>query len=567
MAKSSDRSDRGRVKESVSGSTSIAAIRSLFSRSADNSAGVHGQVPPWSTKNLIAAGQEAWTVIVARRAEITAVAVFLIVIVVYLQTLLPGPEFFDTGEYQVAPYVLGNMHQTGYPFYGVVGKIFGTLVPIGSFAYRMNLMSATFLAIMASMLVFISLRYRVLPIIAFAAALSFGFAGNVWGTAIHADPHPLTALIAASLWLMALKWRDSGERRWLWTMAVLSGLGLGAAVILVAELPAIIIYTVITRPREFFAPKTMIVAALLGAASLAGIYTYLPIRAMMHAPLNYWDPQTWERFRDVVFSGGGGLFTLEGLIAIPRVLAQNGAQIIGWYGDWLTPAGRAIVAILAAIGFFTLAKRDRRLALVVFIGVILPIYASVTVPNAERGRYFIMSNWLLFFLTGIGTQTALIDPIRNLSYGSIRQSLSILAVVASLIFPYYLVHNLWNSSWHNDNDAEVFIDGVFSVLKPHALVLSWWGASTALWYGRYVEGKRPDVTIMDNSEALPRGWEGLSPALDLYYGTRPIYAVSWPDEIERYEKKYRMRKIVQLNWFGMAVHEVVGRKDAPPKTP
>jgi hypothetical protein len=128
------------------------------------------------------------------------------------------------------------------------------------------------------------------------------------------------------------------------------------------------------------------------------------------------------------------------------------------------------------------------------------------------------------------------------------------------------VQNLWTSSWHNDHDAEVFIDGVFAVVKPNALILSWWGSSTALWYGGLVEGKRPDVKVIDDSEALPRGWQGLAPAIDLYYGERPIYAIGFPDEIERYGKKYQLRQVAELNWFGMKIHEVVGRKDSQSKT-
>ena len=155
-------------------------------------------------------------------------------------------------------------------------------------------------------------------------------------------------------------------------MSLLSGVGLGGAVILVAEVPAIVIYARISRPREFFAPKTMIVAALLGVVGLVAIYTYLPIRAMMHAPMNYWDPQTWTRFQEVVLSGGGGLFTLNGLMSIPRVLAKNAGDIFGWYGEWLTPAGRAIVGVLGIVGFVALMKRDWRFACVVFIGFFLP---------------------------------------------------------------------------------------------------------------------------------------------------------------------------------------------------
>jgi hypothetical protein len=507
-----------------------------------------------------------WQVVLGRRAEVTAAAAFVVIMIAYVQTVMLGPAFFDTAEYQVAPYVLGNMHQTGYPLYGIVGKIFGTLVPIGSFGYRMNLMSSVFLATMAAFLVLLALRYSVTPLVALAAAMAFAFSGNVWLAAEHADPHPLTALIAASLWLLALRWKDTGDRRWLWITAWLSGLGLGAAAILVGEIPAIVLYTVIARPREFFRPVTMLVAALLGVIGVIGIYSYLPIRAMMHAPLNYWNPQTKVNFEMVVFSGGGGIFTLEGLRSIPALLAFYDPQMFAWYGEWFTPAGRIIVFLMAAIGLVSLARRDWRIAVAVFVGVILPVYAAISVPNMDRGRYFMITNWLLFFLAANGAQAALIAPIRKIDRGSIRQSLSILAVAVCLGFSLYVMNTNWNLTLRNDHDAEGFIDGVFKALKPDAIVLSWWGSSTALWYGHYVEGKRPDVTIYDGSDAFPRGWPDLTTAIDLNYGKRPVYAVSWPDEIDRYRKKYQLKKVADLAWFGMTVNEVVGRKDEGAKT-
>jgi hypothetical protein len=94
-----------------------------------------------------------------------------------------------------------------------------------------------------------------------------------------------------------------------------------------------------------------------------------------------------------------------------------------------------VVAVLGVIGFVVLARRDWRIALAIFIGFFLPIYAAVSVPNAERGRYFMMSNWLLFFLTALGTQAALIAPVQKIDRGSMRQSLLTLILMACLLSP------------------------------------------------------------------------------------------------------------------------------------
>lgn len=66
------------------------------------------------------------------------------VLTVYVRTLLPhlgGTE--DTPKFQYLGYVLGTAHHPGYPLYVMVSHLFSYL-PIGTLAYRINLMSACF---------------------------------------------------------------------------------------------------------------------------------------------------------------------------------------------------------------------------------------------------------------------------------------------------------------------------------------------------------------------------------------------------------------------------------------
>src|SRR5258708_36088461 len=74
-------------------------------------------------------------------AGVAAVGVFAVAFVVYLRTLLPGPSFGDWAEMQFIPAQLGIPHPTGYPLYVLLGWLF-SLVPIGSWAYRADLLSA-----------------------------------------------------------------------------------------------------------------------------------------------------------------------------------------------------------------------------------------------------------------------------------------------------------------------------------------------------------------------------------------------------------------------------------------
>ena len=58
-------------------------------------------------------------------------------------TLMPGLGYWDTGEAQTVPPVLGTFHPTGFPTYALVGWLASiVLQPFGDAAFRMNLLNA-----------------------------------------------------------------------------------------------------------------------------------------------------------------------------------------------------------------------------------------------------------------------------------------------------------------------------------------------------------------------------------------------------------------------------------------
>ncbi len=522
-------------------------------------------VAPFRTGDGAANLDGVWSLIKARRVAITGSITFAAVMIIYLRTMMPGPAFMDTGEFQTVTYVLGVAHPTGYPLYTIVGKLFGTLIPIGSWAYRMNLLSALSVAIAAAMLTVLALRYRVSLLVAVIAALGFACSLNTWRAADHADPYTLTVMIGAALWLMAMKWKDTGERRWLWTMALVSGVGLGSTGVLSMELPAIILYALAVQPRKFFRPTTMIVAGLLGVFGLVGIYLYLPIRASMHPPLNYGNTYTWRGFQFVALGGQvGGIInylTWEGL----RIFLHALPRVVDWYGEWLTPAGLALVGLLALIGLGALAVREWRLALCVVLGFIIPVYPTLTMPINDTTHYLLISNWLLFFAAAVGTEVLVMNPLRNLNYGSFRQSLTPIAYAVLLWLPFGLAQANWSGAdMHGYHDAEILAREVFAKVKPHAVIFCWWGPSNALWYGHFVEGLRPDVDVYDDSTTIDRGWGGVTPAIGRFYPGRPVYSLPYGDQVVGIEKKYKLRLVADLSVFGQAIYEVVGPSGPSP---
>jgi hypothetical protein len=80
-----------------------------------------------------------------------AIAVFVVVLVGYVWTLAPTVTFWDAGEFIAAAKILGIPHPPGTPLFVLMGNVWGTLVPIGAFAYRTNLLTAIFSAAAAAM--------------------------------------------------------------------------------------------------------------------------------------------------------------------------------------------------------------------------------------------------------------------------------------------------------------------------------------------------------------------------------------------------------------------------------
>jgi len=67
----------------------------------------------------------------------------ILVFGVYLFTACPTVYLGDSGELTAAAFSIGIPHNSGYPLYVLLGKLF-CLIPLGSIGFRVNLMSCFF---------------------------------------------------------------------------------------------------------------------------------------------------------------------------------------------------------------------------------------------------------------------------------------------------------------------------------------------------------------------------------------------------------------------------------------
>ncbi|MBE9507493.1 MAG: DUF2723 domain-containing protein, partial [Chloroflexi bacterium] len=232
--------------------------------------------------------------------RLVPVLVFLAAFTLYVTTTAPATLFGDPSEYQFIPAILGIAHPPGYAFYVLLAKLWQTLVPVGTVAFRTNLLAAAMGAWVVTAIYLIArdlqstVRNPLLP--SLFAALSLAAAPDLWQHAIHANAHIVSvALTTTHLWLLARWWR-TGNDRWLAIFALTLGWGATHHPITLFGVPAYVIFILVVRPRILRQWRTLLVLVgclLLGLAPLL----YYPLRSPnLPFGLEPRDMNTWAGF-------------------------------------------------------------------------------------------------------------------------------------------------------------------------------------------------------------------------------------------------------------------------------
>lgn len=441
----------------------------------------------------------------------------LIALAVYVRTLLPGQAFGDWGEMQTVPHVLGVAHPTGYPTYIVLAWL-AHLVPLGSIAFRANLLSAVLVSAALAVTVAILLRLGTRPAIAIGAALGLGAIGTVWAAATVAEVNPLHLLFVAALLHRAMVWEEHRRPRDLVLGAVLLGLALGNHLLILFVAPFIVLFVLWAGRRELAAsPWTLAMAAAAGVVA-TGIYLYIPIAAANDPPLPYNHPVTLEA---VLWLVSGAQF--RGQFAF---LSTSGlSEFAGSIGAlWQVLASRAtpVLPILGLLGLALLVRRRPAIGLMCAGILVMNLYIWATYLRLE---HYLLVPWLL--LT-IGAAIALESAGRTLDDRAPAGLRSIgpsrVLGLASIALAAGLAATNWAAADRSaDRSADTYVDAVLTALPPDAAILSEWDASTPLWHARYVLDRRPDVLIVDDTNIVYDGWVTREHRIASLICERPVF--------------------------------------------
>ena len=478
----------------------------------------------------------------------------------YARQAAPSVGGGNSGEFQVMAHLLGIAHPPSYPLYLLLAKGASLLPLPGDVAWRINLLTAVLGGVAVALSGVLALlvtpgrggtpstpsqvtRCRSLDLgggpacrLLAVCAVAVGAMPRLWTLAVEAEVFTLHLALVLAFWIALVCWRaatPARRGRWLLLAGLLAGLGLAnhRTFLFVAAGGAL---TVLLSPGRWPTPRQVL---LTGALFLAGLTPYLYVVRGLLLPVAYFAPTDVRRLtRGEVWyvlqgnaSGetGGGAIVAALLRDVPLLLDRSrwlGGHVAGQFG----PLG-ALVAGLGAAGLLLVWRRHPAWASGAILGALGgALFGMAYAKYPDGDRYLLPLHTLLALGLGAlvaacpdrGRRGAPAPPAeRSPRVGALTGlvmalyfalPLGVLTARTTATRGGYVHHTLHN------------LDGV----APDAVVCSWWSSAWGWWYAQYVDGHRPDVSL------VPRGPDECDrDIVPQQLGRRPVYLPGMTDRV------------------------------------
>jgi len=165
-------------------------------------------------------------------------------------------------------------------------------------------------------------------------------------------------------------------------------------------------------------------------------------------------------------------------------------------------------------------------------------FFAVSYVNADINRYYLGPalmawTWLAILaatvidaLARAATDRDVDDPSAAATVATRSALTAVLLAVVLLVPTLFALPSRYHAvDLRGDQAAASWTDHVLDVMAPDAVIVSWWSYSTPLWYAQRVEGRRPDITIVDDRTRLDEHLGGLTDVIDANLATRPVYVI------------------------------------------
>lgn len=410
----------------------------------------------------------------------------LVLLGIYLRTMAPGLTWAndgsDGGDLITAAYTGGVAHPSGYPLYLLLARLF-QLIPLGSLAWRTNLMSAVFAALSALFIyhiVFRILRGQSLNHAWFAALLAgaaFGLTPLAWSQAVITEVYTLQAFLTALILYLYLFPSPRANTLRALTLGMAMGNHLTSLFLLslLVDFPK-------ARQNLSFSFASSLTRQLLWFTTGISLYLSLPLRAHANPPVNWGNPVTLERFWWLV---SGSLYRSYYLQPSWAVIGERlpawaslMLQQFGWLGIVMGVAG-------VMIGF----QPGRLYVSTLWV---FAIYSGFALVYSSDDSYLYLLPACVAFSIWLGLAAG------HLLTTSHSQALNWISVAALTVF--FLGQAMSRAAQvdaSQDLRAERFGRQIMSEVPQDALLFARGDRAVfTLWYFHFALKQRPDVIVI-----------------------------------------------------------------------
>jgi hypothetical protein len=485
------------------------------------------------------------------RATLPAVGAGLIGLAVTVPTLLPGVSFWDTAELQTVGPLLGTAHPTGFPTWVILGWLASVVFqPFGDPAFRMNLLNAVCLAVAAGLCALLVERLTERSWLALATGALLATTPIAWSIGTHADAHGLHLALSALVLVLLVDWerleradRPGADRR-LIAAAIVVGLAMGNHSLVLLFGPGIVLFVLAVAPTILRRRRLVLTCIAVSVATVALVYLELPLRAgPFRAPLVYGHPETFVGFWYVAL----GVQFLGSLVAPFGDLGTKAGSLAGFAAEQLGP-----LVWLVPLGFGAAVARRPRYALLTGVTLAITCWFAASYDNAQIDRYYLVPalialTWVAILVgLAIDALEPLLAPGRLDRHG-MRAGAPVVGLVLAgvLLVPTVVaLPDRWQAiDQSHVREAQDWLDAILDerIAGRDAVIVSWWSYSTPLWYAQHVEGRRPDIRIVDDQTRLDEDLGDIPDVIDANLGRRPVLVIQFdPAVLGELADRYRL---------------------------
>ena len=405
----------------------------------------------------------------------------------------------DDGLFIMSSYFLGIDHPPGYPLLTLLGKLF-TLLPVGSIALRVHLLSAFFGALTCVALWLVVRALFADAVSAYTGAVLYGLSATFWSQAIIAETYTLNTFFFFCLFYLALVFLATKNLRVLYVFAGVFGLSLANHwPLMLLSTPCLVLLLLPARCEVLRASPRM-----LGIAFVVCVlpYLWMVVRSRMDPEISFYGPISG--FESLLF-----FVSRQGFRHVDVSQSADIADKLDYQGFLLMEMVRQYTPVGAALAGFGLVQQFRRLNLSTAFALLAGWLGSSLVLGAMLGfdyeplmkaairrypliPYGILAVWLVLALD------ALTSRVRRAA-AAVR--VGTFAALAAVVFLSHRDVNVRrDDTWARDYATAV----LESLDKGAVLFVHGDDDSFPIGYMNRVEGFRPDVTLYNDEGLLFR---------------------------------------------------------------